>query len=122
MDANFKKLFVEKLRSGEYRQTMGGLRTTSGYCCLGVLCDISGLGRWVEIPGEASFMYYNATFDNEFSGSILPDSIRSAVGLTDDEQDHLWRLNDEEVLSFDQIADYVEVNIPGVKSVTNAKP
>ncbi len=36
------------LRSGAYRQTTSTLRNpdTGGYCCLGVLCDLSGQGEW----------------------------------------------------------------------------
>ncbi len=41
-----KKRWVEALRSGEYNQATGSLRSTDpttlieGYCCLGVLCDV----------------------------------------------------------------------------------
>lgn len=42
---NMQKL-VDALRSGEYEQVSGTLRKLSGYCCLGVACDISGLGAW----------------------------------------------------------------------------
>lgn len=50
MNENAKKL-VEALRSGEYEQTGGRLRDDSGYCCLGVACDLytkeTGEGEWV---------------------------------------------------------------------------
>lgn len=45
--------WVNALRSGEYWQGYGVLRTpvtqvvqTYKYCCLGVACDISGVGEW----------------------------------------------------------------------------
>lgn len=46
---NVQKL-VEALRSGKYPQARGALRTEAGYCCLGVACDISGLGTWQADP------------------------------------------------------------------------
>jgi hypothetical protein len=48
---NMTKL-VEALESGNYQQARGYLRvlnsdgTAKGYCCLGVACDISGVGHW----------------------------------------------------------------------------
>ena len=40
MDARVKQMWIEALRSGEYKQTSGLLRDENGHCCLGVLCDI----------------------------------------------------------------------------------
>lgn len=34
------------LRSGEYKQSIGRLRRAEGYCCLGVLSDLSKQGEW----------------------------------------------------------------------------
>lgn len=39
MNANAKK-WVQALRSGEYKQITGRLKTTSGHCCLGVACEL----------------------------------------------------------------------------------
>lgn len=47
MDNYIKKAWVEALRSGKFKQTHGRLRWAnnggSGYCCLGVLCKLTGL-------------------------------------------------------------------------------
>lgn len=32
--------WVKALRSGEYKQSIGGLQDKKGYCCLGVACDV----------------------------------------------------------------------------------
>lgn len=32
--------WVEALRSGEYKQTIGELQNNVGHCCLGVACEI----------------------------------------------------------------------------------
>lgn len=44
MDAKLKADWVKALRSGEYRQARGLLKdTTGGFCCLGILCKVTGL-------------------------------------------------------------------------------
>src|SRR4051812_23133617 len=52
MDLEIKRQWVDALRSGEYVQGKGRLRTPDGrYCCLGVLCDLAskrGVGSWYE--------------------------------------------------------------------------
>lgn len=51
MNKKVKKLWLDALRSGEYAQAGGKLRTTEGFCCLGVLCDVhskvTGKGKWL---------------------------------------------------------------------------
>lgn len=47
MTPNEKKL-VAALESGKYKQTYGKLKDRYGYCCLGVACEISGLGNFSE--------------------------------------------------------------------------
>lgn len=76
MNENAKK-WVAALRSGEYRQTAGNLRVSDGYCCLGVACEISGLGRWVE--GESVYAYEIDGFEIEFVR--LPRPVREWLGL-----------------------------------------
>ena len=47
MNQEIKAKWVAALRSGDYKQTTGELRSgdedSHGYCCLGVLCEISKL-------------------------------------------------------------------------------
>lgn len=40
MDKRIKKLWVEALRSGEYKKGKGALRANGKFCCLGVLCNL----------------------------------------------------------------------------------
>jgi hypothetical protein len=68
-----RKLWVEALRSGKYEQAAQALRRGQGFCCLGVACDISGVGEW---SGAA---YVVDTFDA--SASILPRAVRDWLGL-----------------------------------------
>lgn len=41
MDSTLKQEWITALRSGDYKQGKGGLKsTTNSFCCLGVLCDL----------------------------------------------------------------------------------
>jgi hypothetical protein len=62
MDRAIAKKWSAALRSGNYTQGKGWLRDKFGnFCCLGVLCDISGLGTWVNYaysgPGKEEEFY-----------------------------------------------------------------
>jgi hypothetical protein len=48
MNPQIKQKWVSALRSGEYQQGQLYLRTNSGFCCLGVLCDLYGKENNVE--------------------------------------------------------------------------
>jgi hypothetical protein len=37
-----KAKWLKALRSGKYNQTKGQLKDETGYCCLGVLCEVKG--------------------------------------------------------------------------------
>lgn len=41
LDNTIKDKLIEALTSGKYSQTTGTLKDGQGYCCLGVLCDIT---------------------------------------------------------------------------------
>ena len=84
-----KARWIAALRSGEYIQGRYNLRTREGhYCCLGVLCMV------LEKPDLTSTNY---------------EHLRQASGLTISETDGCVELNDIALLSFSQIADYIEV-------------
>ena len=48
MDLKIKNRWVKALRSGKYKQTKNILNGQGNFCCLGVLCDISGQGEWTN--------------------------------------------------------------------------
>lgn len=68
-----KEKWVKALRSGNYKRGKGRLRSNMGYCCLGVLCDISGLGEW-----ESPILGYE--FDS--TRNYLPMSVMEWAGIT----------------------------------------
>lgn len=82
--------WIAALRSGEYEQGKGTLRTSSGYyCCLGVANKVCGL---------------NAHEDKAF---IRDEDYDIQVFLPIPTQSRLARMNDNNE-SFVQIADYLE--------------
>ena len=94
------KLWVEALRSGLYDQGFEALRTSTGeYCCLGVACDISGLGEWRE---------------NTYlgGGQSLPEAVSHWLGVAGDDVNigGTWASarNDQLKQSFQDIADLIE--------------
>jgi len=105
-----KSNWVNALRSGEYLQSRNVLRDANGFCCLGVYCDISNLGRWSGMGGY--FVYEHA--DTRASGSVpqtmSEDALRRVPDLKDRSNNAVaWdNLNDDDHLTFSQIADLVE--------------
>ena len=73
--------WVKALRSGEYSQGRYSLKIDDDYCCLGVLCDISGLGRWEpdkHVPDQ-----YQYVVDGGSMGKVhVPLEVGRTVGLT----------------------------------------
>ena len=75
MNERVKKLWVEALRSGEYRQGVGMLRDKHGrYCCLGVLCDLHAKdtgGGWGKksdvfcVPPQDSYLWCTGKLPHE---------------------------------------------------------
>ena len=47
--------WINALESNKYHPQRGRLHGESGYCPLGVLCDISGLDKWVKVDND--FLY-----------------------------------------------------------------
>ena len=102
---------LEALRSGQYSQTTNSLRTKVGYCCLGVACDISGLGEWVDTKeGDYSYQIPN---EQSQRGS-LPKKVQEYYGFMSDNGGYgadisiaLSNLNDSGA-TFEEIADTIE--------------
>lgn len=79
--------WLDALRSGKYRQTKKELRSRSGgYCCLGVLCDVSGMGYW-----NSKYEYLS---EGDGRDKQLPWPVFNAIGIDPLQQDELIRMND----------------------------
>ena len=91
MNADLKARWIAALRSGEFKQAFGELQKNDGYCCLGVLCKVAG-----------------RTPTNSADDTTLYDWMRLELGLP---TAGLWHRNDQQKLSFPEIADWIEVNL-----------
>jgi hypothetical protein len=108
-----RKLWVEALRSGKYKQAQSCLRNHRGaMCCLGVACEISGLG---------SFKSDGVFVDTEgrSSDQNLTPLVKSWLGLKGeggawgDDGKSLWYRNDHGA-PFSDIADIIESEPEGL--------
>ena len=75
--AEHRRLWIQALRSGLYKQATGKLRDGDDrFCCLGVACNISGLFEW-EDDGDS---YLREWVYGDETG-VLPALVRKALGL-----------------------------------------
>ena len=117
MEAGVKKdmatKWVEALRSGEYEQGINALKNGNKYCCLGVLCEISGISRFIS-------GYYLGESTCLSSPVMLECGIRHPLGVPCDGADvhiHINGVRYDSLMSandngapFSEIADWIETN------------
>lgn len=125
MDKNTKRRWLEALRGGEYNQTQECLKDSNGFCCLGVLADVemvkNGSSTWEENDLNHLFMLVVDEENEIYEDCYLP--LTHHFGLKDrgllpvaDEnykslETELMKMNDSG-LSFAEIADWIEKNVP----------
>ena len=124
MIEEIKAKWVEALRSGKYTQARHALKGDRGFCCLGVLCDISGVGKWDEysayVCGVRRSTVGLTVPMHEYIGTNRSPYI-PAANLTEEEKTLLGRdrptrcicltaLNDAGI-SFERIADLIEMGL-----------
>lgn len=111
MNAN-AKLWVEALRSGEFKQCQFHLTTPEGDCCLGVACKLAiraGINLKVEV-GEEFNSYDGAS-------QILPERVREWLGLTGRDSGYLGTQlsgENDRGKTFLEIADIIESEPEGL--------
>ncbi len=105
--------WIDALESGEYKQCKGMLKEGTGFCCLGVACEIDDAVEWSEV-------HKRYIFDGESEFTELPEEYNKQLGLTSSfgesqgcilykgeeviEAESLLNLNDQEGFTFKQIA------------------
>lgn len=113
MNPQIKEKWLNALRSGEYSQTEGSLKTDDGFCCLGVLCDL--YSKEVEEEWVKDEITVRYKFDG--SSQVLPNSVMDWAGLNEDNPrvyfgDDAFRQSIAEVNDaghgFDKIAKIIE--------------
>lgn len=106
LDKKFKKEWITALRSGKYTQAQEALFDGTGYCCLGVACDIGIDGEWEYEEGDG---WYLMPDNPHYTGddSVLPMWFREKIGLSGQAQSDLICMNDNGE-NFAHIANYIE--------------
>lgn len=113
MKKSLKSRWLKALRSGEYKQARGNLEvlnddgSVNGNCCLGVLCRVAKI-KAVR-PRKAYFIKFRGSSD------FLPKVLLKEFGLTEEEHEILYTMNDAEGRWFSTIANWIEKNIPVTK-------
>lgn len=116
MNIEVKKIWVEALRSGKYKQGRRKLHVVDApcgehtYCCLGVLCELA------EKSGICSMSINEGTYGYDGATTLLPNSVMEWAGLNyaggelnkDGEFTSLVKLNDFKEMDFVSIADIIE--------------
>lgn len=105
------KRWLEALRSGEYKQGRGMLRSQNGYCCLGVVCDLIDPEAWkTQIKRDYPYCWRSSEQQELFPVDLetsLSDTELDMLGLDHDQQESLMDMNDNGY-SFYDIADEIE--------------
>lgn len=71
------QLWVQALRSGDYKQGRSALKNPHGYCCLGVACEVfPGYPTPLTRKNNDGYTSYNNNY------SFLPDIVRRWLGLS----------------------------------------
>lgn len=118
---HFKAKWLEALRSGEYAQTIERLRTSEGFCCLGVACHLYDPHQWypveVQTEDDEVITIYEATSKcSELPArGDLPEEVFDTLSQRHPEfsqnvMEFIAAKNDES-WSFAQIADWIEENL-----------
>lgn len=127
MNPEVKQKWIDALRSGKYEQGSEKLRSVSGYCCLGVLCDLYSQehdvkwefrGNEETNPQLQDYWYFGD--QSEF----LPESVMEWAELNlynpllrVEDNDEMFEVNEEvstlndEGYSFSTIADLIEAQL-----------
>lgn len=127
MDKELKTEWIKRLESGKYSQGTEKLRGVdeddqdqetgdASFCCLGVLCDIfmdRGLGEWNGQVFEPDYSVFGSRAPYEYHGleGELNDVVLAYVGMTNEQQQHLVGMNDNDGYNFDEIAEYIDENL-----------
>jgi hypothetical protein len=109
MNRDAKKRWLDALRSGKYKQGRLFLRTNeSEFCCLGVLCDVLSKSGWAIDETRNHFTYVGP--NGCLGTACLPEDVAYNTQISRAQETVLASKNDEG-LPFQEIADYIEVNL-----------
>lgn len=121
MNKQIAKKWIKALRSGEYKQGQTGrLKSDTGYCCLGVLCEIASKEGLGIFDNNGIFHANGEQKRQSLPSDVLAWSeMKNYMGYfqSDLGEVSLWNMNDgvtnknqlaDNRLSFNEIADVIE--------------
>lgn len=116
MKSDVKKTWVRALRSGKYVQTEGTLKCDEGHCCLGVLTELHSKKaddklKWTPATEGTTIHEGKMVYGKNGNGSYPPKRVLTWAGLHHTTAKKLANMNDDQGMSFKQIADYIEENL-----------
>lgn len=99
--------WIVALRSGKYTQGRTRLRQDHAFCCLGVACDVSGLGVWT---GDETYLTPGDSYGGFY---VMPNEVVRWFGVERGNPNLNGAMscggaNDDLSWSFNQIADALE--------------
>lgn len=103
---DFAEKWLKALRSGKYKQCDGKLykEEESGFCCLGVACEFSGVNPY-EIDGVGWIYDYVAVkSENKIPDELVGSDFNNRLVCVLSEMNDSGR-------SFAEIADWIEENV-----------
>lgn len=126
--------WIAALRSGRYQQGRNALRRRTGegvaYCCLGVACDLYDSTKWdnevyclgsdyVMLPPEAVRAFFGLKAASGHFTFVSDKPVDPSKFVYEPLIGPVWgtsldRLNDSAELSFEQIADVIEMHLGAV--------
>jgi hypothetical protein len=86
MNPEVKQKWIDALRSGKYEQGSEKLRSVSGYCCLGVLCDLYAQEHnteWEFRGNEETNLQPKDYWYFEDQSEFVPESVMDWAGFTE---------------------------------------
>jgi hypothetical protein len=105
MNADVKREWIKRLRSGFYKQGKEHLRYDDEYCCLGILCEIAAEKGVISPPTLGQFGY---KYDEE--SAYASHKVEQWAGLFTSQSRQLAEMNDDG-FPFDSIANFIENNL-----------
>lgn len=96
--------WVAALKSGDYPEDRGFLKTDKGYDALGVLCQLSNPDGWTKTKTGLNQFHY----EDDYSTYRLPDPLRTALGVEANFDYYMVELTDKKCLSHKDIANLLE--------------
>lgn len=116
MNQHVKKMWVDALRSGEYKQNCNGVLHDEGtdtFCCLGVLCDVYRKETKSNMPVKKLNSQFGEVPNHVvarwagFDATGLDPMVTIEIHNTKKHR-HITDVNDNMGFTFNQIADIID--------------